>query len=54
MTQLVGWVRTGTPDQGQVAMGALRVLSRQDIPVTDRRAWLRWWQVHKMKSGKPK
>ena len=26
------------------SMGALRVLSREDLPVTDRRAWLLWWQ----------
>ena len=26
-------------------MGALRVLSREDLPITERRAWLTWWQT---------
>jgi hypothetical protein len=31
----------------RAAMGSLRLLSGQDIPVTDRRQWLVWWQTHR-------
>jgi hypothetical protein len=47
MALLIGQVRTGTPAQAQVAMGALRMLSKQDLPVTERHQWLIWWKRHR-------
>lgn len=44
MALLIDKVRTGAGTDTKVAMGALRLLSQEDIAVTDRGAWLRWWQ----------
>lgn len=47
MVLLVRKLRVGTPDQARVAMVSLRILSGQDLGVTDRQVWLRWWEHHK-------
>lgn len=51
MKQLIEKIRfAGDADElVPASMGALRVLSRQDLPVTDRRAWLLWWQNREQK-----
>lgn len=40
---LIDQLRLGQPDAARVTMGALRLLTRSDIAVTDRQAWLEWW-----------
>ena len=44
---LVRKLRVGTNDQARVSMVSLQVLSGQDLEVTDRQGWLRWWEQHK-------
>lgn len=44
MGLLINHVRTGTASQARVAMGALRLLSGEDIGINERRAWLVWWK----------
>lgn len=44
MAVLIQHVRNGTASQARVAMGSLRVLSREDLGITERRAWLMWWK----------
>jgi len=44
MGVLIQHVRTGTASQARVAMGALRLLSREEFGLTERRAWLMWWK----------
>jgi hypothetical protein len=44
MGLLINHVRTGTASQARVAMGALRLLSGQDMGINERRAWLVWWK----------
>lgn len=41
---LVRKLRVGTDDQARVAMVGLGILSGQDLGVTDRQVWLRWWE----------
>lgn len=45
-------VRVGTPAQARVAMGALRLVSRANLPVSDRESWLLWWQAHQQTRGR--
>jgi len=47
MVLLVRKLRVGTKDQARVAMVGLQILSGQDLGVTDRQIWLRWWERHK-------
>jgi hypothetical protein len=49
MAALVRKLRVGTGDQARVAMVSLRALSGEDLPVTDRQKWLRWWEIYKPK-----
>ncbi|MEE2887332.1 MAG: hypothetical protein VX951_07855 [Planctomycetota bacterium] len=44
MAVLIQHVRNGTASQARVAMGALRLLSREEFEITERRAWLMWWK----------
>lgn len=54
MAVLMQHVRNGTASQARVAMGALRLLSREDIEITERRAWLIWWKRYQDQIGKRK
>ncbi len=46
MALLVRKLRVGTHDQARVAMVGLQVLTGQELGVTDRQLWLRWWEHH--------
>jgi hypothetical protein len=48
-SRLIIWVRSGTGEQARVAMGCLRIMLRVDRSVTDRDAWLLWWNSRKPK-----
>ncbi len=47
MIALMRKLRVGTGDQARVAMVSLRVLSGENLPITDRQAWLLWWERYK-------
>lgn len=47
MVLLARKVRVGTTDQARVAMVGLRIVSGQDLEVTDRQVWLQWWEHYK-------
>ncbi len=53
MAVLIQHVRNGTVTQAHVAMGALRLLSGEDLPITERREWLRWWKRYQERDKRP-